>query len=293
MDNTKVSIITPSYNQAEYLEETIQSVLAQTYLNIEYIVIDGGSIDGSVELIQRYAHRIDYWCSEKDSGQADAINKGFQHATGDLVCWINSDDILYPTFVEERVRQFEQYPDMDMIYGDVEQGIDLTHRRLRFGAMAGYKDMLLTLDVPIPQQSAMWKRDIIKQVGGLQPQWYVLLDRDFFMRIAAKGHILYIPGAVAFFRNHEQSKSIKDWGRWAEELEIYYSQLFAKEDTAYYHYKNQAMVTMYLHCCKIARDCNMARKWRYYFRQAWRIDFWKTIKTTITDELYRIKHLLK
>ena len=144
MDDVKVSIITPSYNQALYLEETILSVLAQTYSNIEYIVIDGGSTDGSVEIIQRYAHRIDYWCSEKDAGQADAINKGFQHATGDLICWINSDDILYATFVEERVQQFKQHPDIDMIYGDVEQGVDLNHKKVRYGAKTCYEEIKIT-----------------------------------------------------------------------------------------------------------------------------------------------------
>lgn len=293
MDDVKVSIITPSYNQALYLEETILSVLAQTYSNIEYIVIDGGSTDGSVEIIQRYAHRIDYWCSEKDAGQADAINKGFQHATGDLICWINSDDILYATFVEERVQQFKQHPDIDMIYGDVEQGVDLNHKKVRYGAKTGYEEMLLTLNVPIPQQSAMWRKTIVEQVGYLQPQWYVLLDREFFMRIAEKGHILYVPGALAFFRNHEQSKSIKDWGRWAGELEIYYLQLFAVPNTRYYHLRQRALTIMYLHCYQITRDCRMKNEWLRYFKLALRQNPTKTIYTVIMDELCRVKRSLR
>ena len=292
MDNVKVSIITPSYNQAQYLEETILSVLNQTYSNIEYIVIDGGSTDGSVDIIQRYAHRIKYWCSEKDAGQADAINKGFHHATGDLICWVNSDDILYATFVEERVHQFKQHPDIDMIYGDVEQGVDLQHKRLRCGAKTDFEEMLLTLNVPIPQQSAMWRKTILKNVGYLQPQWYVLLDREFFMRIAEKGRLLYVSGALAFFRNHEQSKSVKEWGRWADEMETYYLQLFEDKDSIYFKYKRQAMLSMYLHCYKIARDCCMTRSWLRYLFSSMRLGIWKTLKTISVDELYRIKRIV-
>lgn len=292
MNSIKVSVITPSYNQGAFLEETIQSVFAQTYDNIEYIVIDGGSTDNSVEIIQRYADRIAYWCCEKDNGQADAINKGFLHATGSLLCWINSDDILYPTFVEERVRQFIQHPEMDMIYGDVEQGDSMAHKTLRRGAPATYRDMLLTLNVPIPQQSAMWSRKILDRIGYLQPQWYVLLDREFFMRIAESGNILYVAGALAFFRNHEQSKSVKDWGRWAAELECYYTQLFQDEHTVYYKYKRRAMTSLYLHCYKIARDCRMSREsWRY-FRQALALQPVRTIWVILLDELHRIKHRL-
>ena len=292
MNSIKVSIITPSYNQGAFLEETIQSVLAQTYGNIEYIVIDGGSTDNSVDVIQRYADHIAYWCSEKDNGQADAINKGFRHATGSLLCWINSDDILYPTFVEERVRQFIQHPEMDMIYGDVEQGDSMAHKTLRRGAPATYQDMLLTLNVPIPQQSAMWSRRILDRIGCLQPQWYVLLDREFFMRMAEAGNILYVAGALAFFRNHEQSKSVKDWGRWAAELECYYAQLFQNEHTAYYKYKRQAMTSLYLHCYKIARDCRMSKEAQRYFCQALALHPLRTIWAVSLDGLHRIKHRL-
>ncbi len=290
MNSIKVSVITPSYNQGAFLEETIQSVLSQSYDNIEYIIIDGGSTDNSVNIIKRYTDHLAYWCSEKDNGQADAINKGFKHATGSLLCWINSDDILYPTFVEERVQQFIQHPEADMIYGDVEQGDSPAHKFVRRGAPVTYVDMLLTLNVPIPQQSAMWKRTILDRIGYLQPQWYVLLDREFFMRMAESGIILYREGALAFFRNHEQSKSIKDWGRWATELECYYVHLFENEHSPFYHYKRQAMTSLYLHCYKIARDCSMNREARRYFRQASALNLCRTVWTVVVDELHRIKH---
>ena len=128
-----VSIITPSYNQGMYLEQTIQSVLNQTYGNIEYLAVDGGSTDNSIDIIKKYEKSIAYWISEPDNGQANAINKGFKHANGELVCWVNSDDILYPDYVNDRVRQFKEHTDADMIYGDVEQGPEPSIKRLRKG----------------------------------------------------------------------------------------------------------------------------------------------------------------
>src|ERR1043165_6750488 len=113
------SIITPSYNQAAYLEQTIQSVLTQDFLNIEYMVIDGGSTDGSVEIIKKYAERLAYWVSEKDKGQAEAINKGFVRAKGEILAWLNSDDYYLPNTISAVVKRFEENPDAVMIYGDM------------------------------------------------------------------------------------------------------------------------------------------------------------------------------
>jgi len=234
----KVSIITPSYNQGQYLEETILSVLNQTYINIEYIIIDGGSTDNSVEIIRKYESKITYWISEKDEGQADAINKGIKKITGELICWINSDDIIYNDFIEQRVIQFNKNPSIDFIYGDVEQGPDFKNKYIRKGAKSNFKEMLISLNVPIPQQSTMWRSKLIDLIGYLDPQWHVLLDREYFMRIASNSKILYVPGAVAFFRNHKQSKSIKDWHKWADELEKYYEQLFSDEISKLKNAKN-------------------------------------------------------
>ena len=115
-----VSIVTPSYNQAEFLEATIQSVLAQTYPNIEYIVIDGGSSDQSPQIIEAHADQLAYWVSEKDQGQTDAINKGFAKATGKYLAWLNADDVLKPHAVAEAVAYLEAHPEAGMVYGDAD-----------------------------------------------------------------------------------------------------------------------------------------------------------------------------
>ncbi len=118
MSNTKVSVITPSYNQAEFLEKTILSVINQDYSNIEYIIIDGGSTDGSIDIIRKYENRLAYWVSEKDSGQSHAINKGLSLCTGDLVNWLNSDDLLMPSAIRILVEYYNKYPEIKLFYGD-------------------------------------------------------------------------------------------------------------------------------------------------------------------------------
>src|SRR5919108_2015168 len=113
----KVSIITPSFNQGQFIEASIRSVLEQDYPNIEYIIVDGNSKDDSVEVIKKYADRLAWWISEKDKGHADALNKGFSHATGEILAWLNSDDIYFPRAVSEAVSGFQRPPEGGMVYG--------------------------------------------------------------------------------------------------------------------------------------------------------------------------------
>ncbi len=267
-----VTVITPSYNQGDYLEQTIKSVLSQTYKNIEYLIIDGGSTDGSVEIIKKYEKNIAYWVSEPDKGQADAINKGFNIAKGDLVCWINSDDVLYPDFVADRVGQFLENPDVDMIYGDVDQGTDPSVKRPRKGRSTNIRDMLKYAECPIPQQSAMWRRHVIEKVGHLVPRWHVVLDREYFIRIAARCSIKYVPGAVAFFRYHENSKSIVDRLKWVDELPVYYEAVF--NDNIYnlspdlLSCRDRCLSIMYVWCAKRCAKAGRKSEAKKFFDKA-------------------------
>lgn len=288
-----VSIITPSFNQGRFLEETILSVLNQDYSNIEYILIDGGSSDNSKEIIMKYADWISYWVSEPDIGQADAINKGFRKSKGDLICWINSDDLLYPNFVSTRVKQFLDNPDVDFIYGDVEQGKDQSQRILRKGSKSDYKKMLLTLQIPIPQQSAIWRREVIKKIGYLDTQWYVLLDWEYFMRISQKCRILYQPGPVAFFRNHEKSKSVLESNKWAEELEKYYNNLFTGFlSDEYMSLKTKALSEMYFICAKICEATSDKESKLKYYSLAKTTNGYFYRKNLVLDFLRKKRHKL-
>lgn len=285
-----VSIITPSYNQGEYLEETILSVLNQDYKDIEYLVIDGGSTDNSKEVILKYADRINYWVSEPDKGQADAINKGLSRANGDLICWINSDDVLYPDFVSTRVRQFSENKNIDFIYGDVDQGSDFNNKILRKGAPTDFKKMLLSVLMPIPQQSAMWRKSVFQKIGEMDIQWHVLLDRDFFMRITKCCSIQYQPGSVAFFRNHTKSKSISEWRKWADELEKYYSYLFSNVlGPEYKSFKKKSMAAMYFKCSKICEDCNDLPARNRYLSLSKKTDFCYYSKLSVKNRLRSFK----
>ena len=166
MKEPLVTIVTPSYNQASFLEATMRSVLEQDYAHIEYIVIDGGSTDGSVDIIKKYTDRLAYWSSEKDRGQTDAINKGFAHATGEILAWINSDDTYEPGAIREAVGWMQQHAEMGLVYGDANFIDDDGKVIGRFPAAQTDYRRLRRGYVHIPQQAAFFRRDLWqKEIG--------------------------------------------------------------------------------------------------------------------------------
>jgi len=202
-----VSIITPSYNQGRFLEETIQSVLSQDYPNLEYIIVDGGSIDGSVEIIRHYASQLSWWVSEADQGQTDAINKGFAHANGEILAWINSDDTYLPGAVSEAVKFLITHPEAALVYADAnlidEQGSVLG----RFPAQQTSLIKLLRGSVHIPQQTTFFWARLWRQVGPLDPTFQFAMDYDLWVRLAKLAPLVYTPRLWANFRLHGEGKS--------------------------------------------------------------------------------------
>jgi glycosyltransferase involved in cell wall biosynthesis len=217
-----VSIVTPSYNQARFLESTIQSVLGQDYPAIEYIVIDGGSSDGSVEIIKQYADRLAYWISEPDRGQTDAINKGFAKANGEVMAWLNSDDTYKPRAVTEAVAFLQEHPEVGMAYGDADF-IDLQGRVMgRFPAAQTDYKRLRRGYVHIPQQAAFWRASLWKEVGPLDPSFTFAMDYDLWVRLARITELRYYPRVWANFRLHGSSKTIIEDDRcWPEMIRVH------------------------------------------------------------------------
>lgn len=223
-----VSIITPSYNQADYLEETILSVLSQDYLNLEYLVIDGGSTDGSLDIIRKYRHRLAYWVSEPDLGQSHAVNKGFERANGEILAWLNSDDILCPGAVRLAAGFLDSHPDVSVVYGggdfiDAEGRAILPMPREDFDLAR----CLLRLITPIPNAAAFFRRDTIRQIGLLNQELHYIMDTDYWIRVGLAGSkISRIPETLAHIRLHPDSKTVGKIPKSNEELLAWVDRFF-------------------------------------------------------------------
>jgi hypothetical protein len=178
-----VTIVTPSYNQAAFLEFTIRSVLGQDYAQLEYMIVDGGSTDGSVEIIQRYSDRLAWWVSERDAGQAEAINKGLRRAKGEIVAWLNSDDLYLPGAIQQAVTALQENSALGMVFGDAitidAQGKPL--RRLSFGDW-GLLD-LVSFRI-ICQPTVFMRRSVLEKSGYLECSYHYMLDHHLWIRMA-------------------------------------------------------------------------------------------------------------
>ena len=205
MDQLKVSIVTPSFNQAAFLPETLASLQAQDYPELEQIVVDGGSTDGTVEILR--ATRNIQWLSEPDRGQVHALNKGFAMATGEVLAWLNSDDTLYPDTVSAAVRALEE-SGADLVYGDLEM-VDEQGRlfKICYGIPFDLPALLYGLDY-IGQQTVFFRRDLLARAGELREDYQNAFDYELWVRCARHGRLHYDPRIRARIRVHAAAKSV-------------------------------------------------------------------------------------
>jgi glycosyltransferase involved in cell wall biosynthesis len=213
-----VSIVTPSYNQARFLEETMRSVLEQDYPAIEYVVVDDGSTDESVEIIGRYADRLAWWTTQPNAGQVAAINRGFEHTSGDYMAFVNSDDTLLPGAVAMMVDELERDPSLVMVYGDAVY-TDAESRQTGYLPSRPWDPALMVrrANNHVVQPSSMWRRSAWDEAGPLNERGYYFFDFEFYLRLSALGPVKQIPQPLSTYREHAESKTMGSGLRKAED----------------------------------------------------------------------------
>jgi len=202
---SRVTVVTPSYNQAEFLERTILSVLNQNYPNLEYIIVDGGSKDSSVEIIKKYQKYLAYWVSEPDQGQSDAINKGFSRSTGTICAYLNSDDCYVPNALNQAVAAFSD-PSVDLVYGNAYI-VDGSDRPYNIAVALPFilKEHLFGL-FSVPQPSSFWRRRVYDRVGGFNVDAKSCMDHEFYAKAGKLGfNFMRLDTVLSCFRMHPGS----------------------------------------------------------------------------------------
>jgi len=280
----KVSVITPSYNQGAFIEETINSVLNQDYPNIEYIIIDGGSTDNTLNIIKSYEDQISYWHSGPDSGQSSAINKGFIRSSGDIIAWLNSDDLYLPGAVSEIVRTFHDNSDAVVVSGTCnitdENGI-LKSQKSPF--IFDTENLLRTGKVP-GQPAVFMKREILNTVGLLQENLHFVLDWEYWLRISMKypkHRIIALNRVIAEARDWEGNKTSigfkrssdsPEFGNFVEKRHVL-DDLFKSKSLplAISIFKNQSYSRIYWNQARQENILGFKREARKHFRKAIRL----------------------
>ncbi|MCC5944977.1 MAG: glycosyltransferase [Bernardetiaceae bacterium] len=220
----KITVVTPSYNQGVFIEQTIRSVLSQNYPNLEYIIIDGGSNDASVDIITKYAQALTYWESKPDRGQSHAINKGFQRATGDIITWLNSDDTFTENALHKVAQYFTQNPEIALLHGKtiiwgkgMEERID--------GASPKDLEARALGSLPFPQPSSFFKRRMFEEFGALSEDLHYGMDYDFFVQILLNYPALRVDDVFSRYLYHEASKSVTQHARFAKDYAFVFSKI--------------------------------------------------------------------
>jgi glycosyltransferase involved in cell wall biosynthesis len=237
----RLSIVTPSYNQGRFLEMTIRSVLLQGYPNLEYVVIDGGSSDGSAEVLKKYDRFISYWVSEPDAGQTDAINKGLLKTDGDYLGWINSDDVYVKGAFTKVISAFEQNPESILVHGN-RILMDAEDRVFGCSPLPAFDPNKTSFIVC--SETTFWTRRAMKECGPLNKDLKFAMDLEFFCRLYLKGSFTKLDDYLGYFRCHDESKSSTIWHVAEEESSRVWKDLFGVDWPRYGVKKNRLRILL-------------------------------------------------
>jgi glycosyltransferase involved in cell wall biosynthesis len=252
-DLPQISIVTPSLNQSGFIQTTIESVLNQDYPNLEYIVVDGGSVDGTHEILNSYEDRL-CWFIAPNSGQSQAINQGWKKASGEILAWINSDDFYFPKSLQCVGEYFQQHADIDLVYGQCDF-IGAKGQFLKpYPTMDfNYQSLFVETINYIPQPAVFFRRRVLDTIGFLDSNLDYVMDFDFWLRAGLRCKIVHIPEKLAALRLHSQAKSISKLDNFGTELVAVYQRLFLNEglQPELRSLEREAMANIYLR----AADC--------------------------------------
>jgi glycosyltransferase involved in cell wall biosynthesis len=202
----RISIVTPSYNQAKYVGWTVRSVLLQRYPNLEYVVMDGGSTDGTMEVLRPYADRLAHLAHERDKGQADAIHRGFQRCSGEIMAYLNSDDMLAPGTLHYVAKLFAERPDIDAVYSH-RCTVDGDNKVIWYWMLPEHNNWYMTRWDLIPQETCFWRRRLFDRCGNVDPTFRFAIDYDLFLRYMRAGRFVRANRFLGVFREHESAKT--------------------------------------------------------------------------------------